>query len=453
MNNQPNMEKNELVNWFSESIIIKVALIGLLTILLLIPSNLIQELISERQARQHEITKEITDKWSDKQLIEGPVMVLPYKKLIGNKDAAGKPVYKEIVTNIYILPELLSVKSSVQPQILHRGIFDAVVYDSKVNVIGKFSELEIEKSGVDPEMILWDKAKVVIGISDLKGMKNNPEIKVADQAYQVEPDFTSLKLFTNNLIILPDLSKVKRTSLSFSFNLDLRGSDELSFLHLGKSTLVSVNGKWTDPSFIGRYLPEDRTVNEKGFSATWKMPYFNRPFPQQWEEVNSVLKTDDKASFGVKFMLPVDQYQKTMRTAKYSFLIILLTFISLLFTEMIQKKKVHVLQYVLIGAAMIIYYTLLLSFSEQVGFNYAYLIASVSTIVLIGVFIASLLKNKKAAFILSAILSVFYGFIFIIIQLQDLALLYGSIGLFIIVATIMFLSSKMDWSKKQLVEE
>jgi inner membrane protein len=453
MNNQTNIEKNDLVSWFSESIIIKVGLIGFLTILLLIPSNLIQELVSERQTRQLEITKEITDKWSSKQLIEGPVLVLPHKKLIGNKDAAGKTVYKEIISNIYILPELLNVKSSVTPQILHRGIFGAVVYDSKVNVNGKFSELEIEKSGVDPEMILWDKAKVVIGISDLKGMKNNPEIKLSEKTYQVEPDFTSLKLFTNNLIILPDLSEGKRTSLNFSFNLDLRGSDELSFLPLGKSTLVSVNGKWKDPSFIGRYLPEERTINENGFSANWKMPYFNRPFPQQWEEVNSVLKTDDKASFGVKFMLPVDQYQKTMRTAKYSFLIILLTFISLLFTEMIQNKKVHLLQYVLIGAAMIIYYTLLLSFSEQVGFNYAYLIASVCTIVLIGLFMASLLKNKKAALILSSILSIFYGFIFIIIQLQDLALLYGSIGLFIIVATIMYLSSKIDWSKKQSAKE
>lgn len=452
MENQPQTEKTGLVTWFSESIIAKVGLIGFLTILLLIPSALIQDLIIERQARQDEVIGDITDKWSGSQLIEGPVMVLPYKKLVASKDAASKTVYKEIVTNIYILPELLNVKSSVDPQILNRGIFDAVVYDSKLNVSGKFSELELVKSGLNPEMILWDKAKVVIGISDLKGMKNNPEIKFGESLYQVEPDFTSLKLFNNNLIILPNLSKEKRTTLSFNFNLDLRGSKELSFLHLGKSTQVNISGKWNDPSFIGRYLPENRSINKDGFTATWKMPYFNRPFPQQWEEVNSVLRVDDKASFGVKFMLPVDQYQKTMRTAKYSFLIILLTFISLLFTEMIQKKKIHVLQYVLIGAAMVIYYSLLLSFSEQVGFNMAYLIASVSTIVLIGLFIASLLKNKKTALLFSAILTVFYGFIFIIIQLQDLALLYGSIGLFIIVATLMYLSSKMDWSKKQFIE-
>lgn len=452
MENQPQTEKTGLITWFSESIIVKVGLIGFLTILLLIPSALIQDLIIERQARQNEVIEDITDKWSGSQLIEGPIMVLPYKKLVASKDAASKTVYKEIVTNIYILPELLNVKSSVDPQILNRGIFDAVVYDSKLNVSGKFSELELVKSGLNPEMILWDKAKVVIGISDLKGMKNNPEIKFGESLYQVEPDFTSLKLFTNNLIILPDLSKEKRTALSFNFNLDLRGSKELSFLHLGKSTQVNISGKWNDPSFIGRYLPENRTINADGFTATWKMPYFNRPFPQQWEEVNSVLRVDDKASFGVKFMLPVDQYQKTMRTAKYSFLIILLTFISLLFTEMIQKKKIHVLQYVLIGAAMVIYYSLLLSFSEQVGFNMAYLIASISTIVLIGLFIASLLKNKKTALLFSTILSVFYGFIFIIIQLQDLALLYGSIGLFIIIATLMYLSSKMDWSKKQFRE-
>jgi inner membrane protein len=184
------------------------------------------------------------------------------------------------------------------------------------------------------------------------------------------------------------------------------------------------------------------------------MPYFNRPFPQQWVEENTLLhNANNEAAFGVKFILPVDQYQKTMRSAKYAILIILLTFISLFFTELLNKKKVHLLQYVLIGAAMTIYYTLLLSFSEQVGFTIAYLIASVATVCLIGIFIASLLKNRKTALIFSGILSTFYAFIFVLIQLQDMALLFGSIGLFIIVAAMMYLSAKLDWSRKSEVVE
>lgn len=446
-------ENNGFRSWFGESILVKLCLIGVLTLLLLIPSGWIQGLIAERQERQDEVIKEVSDKWAGSQLVEGPVMVLPYKTFITEKEAAGKFITKEVITNIYILPETLNVVSKADPEILHRGIFDAVVYNTVIKVNGKFSSLELKKSGINPEMILWDKAKVAIGLSDLKGLKNNPEIKLANSTYQVEPDFDALNLFTNNLMILADLSNQKNTALNFSFNLDLRGSSELSFQHLGKTTNVKIEGKWNDPSFIGRFLPEKRKISASGFTAEWKMPYFNRPFPQQWIGRSTYLNAADKDSaFGVKFILPVDQYQKTMRSAKYAILVILLTFISLFFIELLNKRKVHLLQYVLIGAAMTIYYTLLLSFSEQVGFNIAYIIASGATVTLIGLFIAALLKSKPTAIIFSGILSVFYCFIFVIIQLQDLSLLFGSIGLFIIVAALMYFSAKLDWTPKPTEE-
>ena len=148
--------------------------------------------------------------------------------------------------------------------------------------------------------------------------------------------------------------------------------------------------------------------------------------------------------------MPVDEYQKTTRTSKYAILIILLTFISLFLTELIGKKKVHAFNYILIGAAMVIYYTLLLSFSEQIGYNWAYLVASVATIVLVSVFIASLLKNTTAAIIFGIILAVFYTFIFVIIQLEDLSLLIGSMALFAIVALLMYFSRKINWDSREL---
>lgn len=446
-------KNNGLITWLGESILVKSAIIGFLTLVLLIPSSLIQDLIKERQNRQDEVIEEVSDKWSGTQLIEGPVMVIPYKTLITEKDNAGKTVILESIKNIYILPETINILSSANPKILSRGIFDAVVYNAKVSVKGKFSAIELEKSGLNPAMIQWEKAKVVIGLSDLKGLKNNPSIRLGNSSYAVEPDFNSLKLFSNNLVILPNLTASKNSALDFSFELDLRGSNELKFQHLGKSTTVQLEGKWNNPSFIGRYLPEHPKANNDGFKAIWKMPYFNRPFPQQWTDVNTTLYTEkNKAEFGVKFILPVDQYQKTMRSAKYSILIILLTFIALLFTEILHKRKVHLLQYVLIGAAMTIYYTLLLSFTERVGFNLAYLLASTATVILIGTFIATLLKNRTPAIIFSAILTTFYLFIFVIIQLEELALLFGSIGLFVIVSVLMYLSAKMDWNRKTGVE-
>jgi len=442
-----------IVSWFGESVLVKLGLIGFLTLLLLIPSEWIQGLIKERQERQNEVISEVSDKWSGSQLVEGPIMIIPYKALVSQKDNNGKVTFTESLTNIYILPEMLNIISKADPEKLHRGIFDAVVYNTKIQVNGKFSALELKKSGINPAMLQWDKAKVAIGLSDLKGLKNNPSIKLGDSIYSVEPDFTSLSLFNNNLIVLPDLSIGKNTSLNFAFELDFRGSSELKFQHLGKSTTVKIEGKWNNPSFTGRYLPEQRQMSDTAFRATWKMPYFNRPFPQQWEDINTKLDTEKKGgAFGVKFILPVDQYQKTMRSAKYSILIILLTFISLFFTEMLNKKKVHLLQYVLIGAAMTIYYTLLLSFTERVGFNFAYLIASVATVTLISIFITMLLNNKKPAIIFGGILTIFYGFVYVIIQLQDLALLFGSIGLFIIISVLMYLSAKMDWNKKTVTE-
>ena len=448
-------ENNGIKNWFGGSILFKLGLIGFLTLLLLIPSFMVQDLITERQNRQQEVIREISDKWSGSQLVQGPILVLPYKTTVMEKNSdTQKSGSREILTNIYILPEILNISSKANPELLHRGIFDAVVYNSQIKVSGTFSQLELKKSGIDPAMIQWEQAKVDIGLSDLKGLKNNPVIRLGNQNYEVEPDFTSLKLFSNNLVILPNLGSEKSTALNFSFDLDLRGSERLSFLHLGKNTIVKIEGEWNDPSFTGRYLPDERSVSGKTFSATWKMPYYNRPYPQQWIEENTVLNTtdtlvkesntsDSRAVFGVNFLLPVDQYQKTIRTAKYAFLVILLSFLSLFFTELLIKQRVHFLQYVLIGAAMTIYYILLLSLSEQVGFNLAYIIASAATAGLIGTFIWSLLKNRKVALLFAGILTMFYSFIFVILQLQDLALLVGSIGLFLIVALLMYLSQKI----------
>jgi inner membrane protein len=457
-----NTESKELKNRLGGSVLLKLALIGFLTLILLIPSVLIQELITEREGRQEEVNLEISEKWSGSQLVQGPVLVLPYKTISkAINQESDKISSRELVTNIYILPETLTIDSKAEPETLHRGIFDAVVYKTQIKVNGNFSTLEIKKSGINPEMILWDKAKVVIGLSDLKGLDNKPILKVGDVDYEAEPDFTGLKLFSNNLIVLPDLANTKNSNLTFSFDLNIRGSNQLSFLHIGKNTTVNVKGTWKNPSFIGRYLPEQRHISDSTFSASWKMPYFNRPFPQQWIEensnmiakdstsVNSIKAQDILGAFGVKFLMPIDQYQKTYRTAKYAILIILLTFISLLFTELLSKKKVHLLQYVLIGAAMIIFYALLLSLSEQMGFNLAYLIASFATVGLIGLFIQSLLKSRKTALLFAGILGVLYSFIFIIIQLQDMALLVGSIGLFLIIAALMYLSQKVSLEKNR----
>lgn len=442
--------QTSLTTMLQESVAVKLFLIGILTLLLLIPSSWIQSLISEREQRQEEAISEISEKWSGAQLIESPVIQLPYKTSVKVTDAAGKVTFKEITSTIYILPENLNIQSRIHPQELKRGIFTAVVYNTHINIKGSFSQLELKKSGVNPNMIDWSKVKITAGISDFKGLKSSPVIKLGDSLYTAEPDFSKENLFSNSLAIQTNLASTRNTSLDFNVDMELAGSGELNFLHLGKNTTVNIAGKWDNPSFTGSYLPEKRDTESKDFTGAWKMSNFSRPFPQQWEASNNAFTTQnkEKATFGVKFLLPVDHYQKTTRSAKYAILIILLSFISLFFIELLNKVRVNLLQYVLIGAAMIIYYSLLLSFTERLGFSQAYLIASVSTVALVSTFIGAFLNNKKAAAVFATILSIFYIFIYVIIQLQDLALLFGSIGLFVTVACLMYFSVKISGIKQ-----
>lgn len=443
-------EQHGFMYWLKESVTAKLIFIGVLTLVLLIPSSLVQNLINERAFRQENMMKDVSDKWSGSQLVAGPVLTIPYQKHIKYIGDDQKEKAKDVIENLYLLPDDLHVKAELATEILHRGIFDVVVYNTIINISGSFANADLNALNITPDQLMLNKAKITFSISDLKGLKNNPVINAGEQTSTVEPTPGGDTLFNNGLQAAIDLSALKNTKTAFNYTLDLKGSQELSFLHLGKTTDVEVKGNWASPSFGGRYLPETRSINDKGFSAKWRMLYYNRLFPQQWIGDNSILnnaKKQQDATFGVKLRLPVDQYQKTMRTSKYSLLIIMLTFISLFLTEVIRKQKIHVFNYLLIGAAMIIYYSLLLSFSEQIGFNLAYLVASVATVGLITTFINSLLKNKAAALLFGAILSVFYIFIYVIIQLEDFALIIGSIALFAIVAVLMYFSKKINWDK------
>ncbi|MEO6520390.1 MAG: cell envelope integrity protein CreD [Mucilaginibacter sp.] len=433
-------------NWLKDSVIVKLSVIAVLILLLLIPSSWVQSIINEREGTQEEVMNDVSDKWSGSQLIQGPVLVIPYKKEVRILDSNKKEVVKLENQTLYVLPQDLQIKANITTDTLHRGLFKGVVYNSKVVVKGNFSKLDLSKLGIDLASIQYDKVRMVFSVSDLKGLKSNPVVQLKDQKLNVEPAFDKGP-FDKGLQI--NFTLPKDEELPFSFSLDLKGSDELSFLHTGKTTDIEVTSNWTTPSFSGRYLPDTRNIDQNGFNAKWRMLYYNRPFPQQWINDDTMLtkKASEGATFGVKLRLPVDQYQKTMRTTKYSTLVILLTFVSLFFTELIRKQYVHVFNYILIGVAMIVYYTLLLSFSEQLGFNIAYLIASLATITLISIFIASLLKNKQMALLFAFVLSTFYGFTYILIQLEQLSLMIGSILLFIIIALLMYFSRKINWEK------
>ena len=437
-------------NWLKESITIKLLSIGFLVLILMIQSSWIDSLINERQARAESVIQEVSGKWSGSQIVSGPVLVLPFtqrEKIDKGKEGIE---IREWTEKSYFLPDQLDVTGVINPEILHRGIFDAVVYESQLKMKAKFDTVDFAKLNIDPKDVLWKDTYLILGISDLRGITKNPVFKAGSESLVGEPsnqiNFSNDDGGGNGIIAKLPWKSAEDFVKDIDFQIDLKGSTMLSFTPAGKTTHVKLQGPWGDPSFDGDFLPTSRELTDSNFSAEWNVLHYNRPFSQQW--IGDAQKISG-SQFGVKLLIPVDQYQKSMRTSKYSPLIILLTFIALLMVEIMRKIRIHPFQYILIGAALIIYYSLLLSFSEHIGYNLAYAISTVSTVILVSLYSSTFLIERKLIYIFGGLLSFFYVFIFVIIQLQDYSLLVGSVGLFFIISLIMYFSKNIKWYKDE----
>lgn len=254
------------------------------------------------------------------------------------------------------------------------------------------------------------------------------------------PQIVPSGITVNNIFAAAPVIK----DLTFSFDLFLQGSRHLGFIPLGKETNVKIASEWKDPSFSGAFLPDNRKVNENGFSSEYKILELNRNYPQFWYGVQNT-NTLLSSAFGVDLLLPMNDYQKSTRSAKYALLAISLTFLTFFLVEIFNRKKVHPFQYILIGLALILFYTLLISVSEHTNFDFAYAVASVAIIGMIGLYARTIFGNLKQALLLVLVLAFTYLFVYITLQLQDYALLIGSIGLTIILGTTMFITRNINW--------
>lgn len=434
--------------WLKESTGLKLFVLGFMLLILLIPLSQIESLMHERQYRSTDAVQEVSNKWSRSQTLAGPIVALPYETLVEVSNGKGETEIIKKVKEAYFLPENLQITGSVEPGILHRGIFDVVVYTSSLQFKGNFMPFELQKLKIDPENVRWEDAYLIVGLDDLRGIQENPVIQFGKESMTAEPGETQV-LTNKNAIIAPlSMAENLEGSTPFTFSLQMKGSQELNFLPTGKTSQVQLSGSWPSPSFVGEFLPETREIDENGFSANWKILHFNRPFPQQWSSTNPVNLSS--SSFGVNLLMGVNQYQKSIRTAKYGILIVFLTFLALFLIELIYRYRIHLFQYVLIAAALTIYYTLIVSISEHIGFNLAYTIASVATIILISLYATTFLAKKMAG-ILAGLLSLFYGFVYALTQQEDYALLIGSIGLFLVVAILMYISKNINWQSEAAV--
>jgi inner membrane protein len=425
------IEINDNKKW-QYTLTLKMVLLVFLGLFLLIPLEMIKSIIRERQKTSESVKKEIAFQWAGPQIISGPVLNIPVMVFPSKKDAEP---YKTI---FHFMPETLSVKGDIKTEKRHKSIYQTVVFTAGLNLSGNFTIPEINAG--EKKEILWNDAYFTMGISDNRGLKGGVFLKTDSVLLEAMPGLRDADLFSSGITFPAELrGSIKKIDFSISF--DVSGSEGISFTPVGKTTEVDLLSKWNSPGFKGNFLPAERTITESGFNAKWLITNLNRNFPQSWSG-NSFNPVND--SFGVDFVLPVDHYQKSLRSAKYGILFIALTFMALIFAELTLKKNIHFFQYLLVSLGLVLFFSLLNALSEYTGFNIAYFISASSTILLISFFLRTLFKKRLTVLLISGLLVFLYTFIFILLTLNDYAYLAGNIGLFIFLAVTMSLSLKLD---------
>ncbi len=424
-----------------QSATFKIMTIGFLVLILLIPTAMISSLMKERQARRNQVVAEISSKWGNAQTITGPYLTIPYTETV--LDAQKR---ERIRTRyLHILPDRLLVTGKVDTEVRYRSIYEAILYTARLDVSGVFTMPDLAPSEINPDHLLWDKALFSLGISDMRGIREAVQIEWQGKLHAAGPGLKTTDIAPAGLHAPVDMAQVRQQgdeAIPFSLHLVLNGSDELHWIPMGRETRVRLASSWPSPSFSGSFLPEKRTIAGDGFSASWRVLHLNRNFPQFW--LGSRYKTGESA-FGVLFVLPADIYQKSIRISKYAVMFIVFTFAAFFFSEILNRQRIHPIQYLLVGLAVILFYVLHLALSEWIGFDRAYLSAASAITLLVTGYCQGIIRKTRFSLTVAGILIVLYGYLYIVLQLEDYALLMGSFGLFTVLATVMFITRKVDW--------
>ena len=447
----------EVKHW-TDNILVKVVIIGIITIALMIPSLMIMNLVEERSNRKTEVVNEVSSKWGQLQTIAGPYISIPYYEEVKKSGVASE--WKE--QNLYFFPKTLDIEGALAPVVRKRSIFQVMLYESDLLLKGHFDAPNLDALQISPANILWEKAAIHLGITDLQGIGNEVNMKSGDTLLPMSAFVPVAIQFPGGLSTRIPEKMSKSAGFDFEIALSLKGSQGIYFTPVAGNTNVYISSSWPSPKFEGQFLPDSSHVSKDGFKAHWTILDINRQISQQWtdaapQQLSFVQPARDgshdigkipnhnRSVLGVELIDTVDHYVKNERTVKYAFLLITLTFVVYFFCEILKKQKVHPLQYGLVGAALVIFFILLLSLSEHIGFDIAYLASSLATILLITFYSRSIFTEKRFAGLVGGLLLLQFGFIYIILQLEDFALLTGSIALFSIISIIMYLTRKVNW--------
>ncbi|MFK8010777.1 MAG: cell envelope integrity protein CreD [Marinicellaceae bacterium] len=418
------------------SISFKLAVILLLIILIQVPLSYVRGLIDERQQMQFQAQNKISQQWGGQQYIGSPVLMV-YNNETKMLNSHNKQASTIVQTSQLIQAQTWDVSIQLDATKRYLGIYEAAIYESQVKMSGT---IELNQELINKENHL----KLFLPIKEIRGLKNLTKITVNNTEITHPPQ---QRLLTNTSGIEIDISEVSQAALlSFEIEYKIVGSNQLDILPLAKETHVRVQSNWPAPSFIGDYLPDQRTITENGFSAKWQVNKIVQSVNNKQNSLSKHVKSQIKSSsFGVKILIPANIYQVNERTVKYSFLIVLLTFAGFFLAELFFKLRLHPFQYLLIGCSLSVFYLLLLSLSEYIKFNWAFLISASSIIVLIGSYCSVVLQQRKRGIYTAVMFAILYGFIFILVKAEETSLLMGAIGIWLILAMIMYLTRKIDW--------
>lgn len=438
------VSKNSFLESFKNSHFMKILLIGFLVLLLQIPIYQIRGVIEERQQTREDAVKEVTEKWGRSQSLVGPSIIVPYINRSYESSNSRQRQFGPSIEYATFLPEELKVSGRLDSQLLYRGIYEIPVYKMSVNMIGRFSCPDFSEWAVEPNDVLWGRAYLSMRVTDAWAMTKSPKLLWNDRQLDFLPSSGEYgKNYEGVHVKLAD--DLNGDGFDFSFSLELNGSVGAFFVPFGRDTEVQVDSDWNSPSFQGTWLPKNRTVGSDGFEATWNVPFLSRNYAQKWLNSAGMEQDITESKFGVEMISPVDHYIMSQRSVKYQILFLVLTFATLWLFEVLAKIRVHPVQYLLIGVGMCLFYLLELSLAEHFGFVRSYMIASAAIIVLVTSYSAAILKTSKRAIIVGLVVTLLYIYLYVLLMIEDYALLAGSIGLFLALAAIMFLTRKVDW--------
>jgi len=425
---------------------LKIFIIALLTVLMAVPLMFIEFALTDRQGRATEAETDVAAGWGGVQTVAGPMLLLPYEETVTTV-VDGRAVQTVQGGTAVLLPTTLDLDARSDMGERFRGIFPVPVYRATTAVKATFDQEALDTLVPQGAKPLWDRATVSILVTDVRGLAGNVTMVVNGQEVSFQPGIGVEGSTAAGIHAPLGLTVAPAYGLSLTTDLPLRGSRELDFASLGRQTTAHIASNWKDPSFAGAFLPSSRRIGPGGFDATWNVPYLARGYGQSFATPENALNAVMSSAFGVKFYQPVDFYQLVQRSLKYAILFVGLAFLVFFVAELIVGKRLHAAQYALMGAAQVLFYLLLLSFAEHIGFLWAYVVAAAATVSMTALYAASAFASKVRAAVLFVVLGALYGLLYVILIQEDYALLIGALVLFAALGTTMFATRKIDWTR------